>query len=293
MLSGQHPGKGDSMNDRTEFTLRDPRLLAKCGYCITYVFLFAATFKESTNLVGIFLHGLISPIITMPVGACGTVILDQTLDPTYFWLRKVTIISSKLQLFIRAMVIFCVALHTAIVIFGFGVIGVNIILLILETLERVPSSTCSKQSSICKFATDVQTYRQLQIITHVTNIVFWYVLPVLSLEVVIGAVIMGYMLIKMTGNISYVVVILEMMLNALIFGFILIAFPLGADVIKKSVDSLRILGLQGGVSYSKRQLRSCRPLKIWAGSYFYIHRGTGMMLLGLIAYYTMSSVVSI
>lgn len=77
-------------------------------------------------MIGIFLHGLISTIILTPLGTSSAVFLDQTVDPTYILFRSVTIISGRWNVFFRVIVIFSVAIHTSLVIFGFGVIGINI-----------------------------------------------------------------------------------------------------------------------------------------------------------------------
>lgn len=179
-------------------------------------------------------------------------------------------------------------LHASILIFGLGIIGVNIIVLILETLD-----TRRKRWNICKFVIGMQTYRQFHIIIQVVNTITSCFLPVFTLTIVILAVVMGHMIIKMTGSVPHSLVILEIMTTAAIVAFIMIAYPLCADVLRKSADFLRSLELQGGSMYRKRQLYSCRPLKIRAGSYFYIHDGTVAKLLELIAYYTMSSIISV
>lgn len=83
------------------------------------------------------------------------------------------------------------------------------------------------------------------------------------------------------------------MICAIIFVCVLTAFPLLADVMMKSADFIRILSFQWHCINRKRELRSCRNLKVWAGGYFFIHKGTSIALLELIAYYTMSSIISV
>lgn len=255
-----------------------------------YYFFLAATDKESSNLMGVFLHGIVSAIITTPLGACGAIAVDRKLDPTYLWFRNLTIISSRLKLILQLIVIFPMVLHASILIFGFGVIGVNIILLILEVLEREPYQN-SRHS--WKYVINMQTYLQLVIITQVMNTIIWYFLPVFTLILVVFTIVMGYMILKMAGSIPYALIILDAMLSALILWFIMLAFPVVADVMMKSADFLRNLELHGVSNYRKRQLRSCRQLKICAGSYFCIHKSTGITLLDLIAYYTMSAIISV
>lgn len=216
--------------------------------------------------------------------------MNQTLDPTYLWFRNVTIISFRLQLFFRVVLTFVILLHSCILLSGFGIVGVSIILALLETLERVASQS---ERKIGKHFVFIKTYRQLEIINQVVNIIDSYIFPIFVLILIVVAVLMGYMIVKMTGYIPYALLVLETLLSAVIYVCILVAFPLVADLLEKSVNFIRIFKLQSGSAYRKKQLRSCRPLKIWAGPYFYIHKGTGITLLGLISYYTMSSIISV
>lgn len=223
-------------------------------------------------------------------------ILRPKLDPSYFLFRNVTTISSRMKLFLR-VVIFCSSiLHACIVIFGLGIISVILILLILRTLDRQISINHKRSNfrNICEYVVSIKIYRQLQIIDQVTNHLVRYILPVVSLMLTLCAVMMGFMVIKMTGGIPFTLVFLEITSTASTLGFIQIGFSLMADVMKKSTDFIRTLQLHVGyVSYRKRQLRSCRHLKIMAGSYFCIKKSTPITLFGLIAYYTMSLVISV
>lgn len=249
--------------------------------------LFAAISEYSSTPLGIFLHGIITAIITTPLCVCSGIVLDETLDPMHLWFRNIIIISFKFQLIIRLVVTFLMVLQASMLIFGFGVIGGNVIVLIMNSMEA-PTSM-----HFCKYVVSLHSYRELEIINHVVNTIFLHFLPVFTLIMVVLAVLMGYMLIKMTSSIALALVILEIMQSAVVFGFILIGFPVLADVLEKSNDLLRNLKLQRNSPSRKRQLRSCTPLKIWVGPYFFIHNGTGINLLDLISYYTMSLVISV
>ncbi|OXA48643.1 hypothetical protein Fcan01_16529 [Folsomia candida] len=141
-----------------------------------------ATDKESSNLMGVFLHGIVSAIITTPLGACGAIAVDRKLDPTYLWFRNLTIISSRLKLILQLIVIFPMVLHASILIFGFGVIGVNIILLILETLTPLEALKRYAKLSNLLCAQRITFNRALEpSITPAANLKLttWYVLSLL------------------------------------------------------------------------------------------------------------------
>lgn len=257
--------------------------------------MFSGTSNESSNLIGVFLHGLIGSIVTTPLCACVVLILRPKLDPSYLWFRHVTFIPFGLKLFFRLIVISSTLIHTCVMVFGYAIIGVNIILFFLDTLDRITPVNLKGSNfiNIGKYVTSMRTYRQLQIINSVYNRIIWHLFPVITLIIGVVAVIMGYVVINLAGSVPYALVILGVTSIAAIFGFIQLTFPIMADMIKKSADFLMVFKLQGCSSYRKRQLRSCRHLKIWAGSYFFIHRGTRIMMLGLIADNTMSLVISV
>ncbi|OXA49730.1 hypothetical protein Fcan01_15827 [Folsomia candida] len=183
-------------------------------------------------------------------------------------------------------------IHTCIAVFGFAIIGVNLILFFLDMLDMIILSNI-KATNISNYVARMRTFRQLQIINSVYNQAIRHLFPVITLIIVVVAVIMGYVVINLTGSAPHALVINAVTLNAAIFGFIQLAFPIMADLLGKSADFIMILELQGCSNYRKRQLRSCRHLKIWAGSYFFIHKGTRVTLLELIAYYTMSLIISV
>lgn len=192
------------------------------------------------------------------------------------------------------ILLFCSSMmHCCIHIIGFVIGGVNILLIILRTLDRMTNLERSNFRKISEYVTKMGTYRQLQVTNQVINQLNGEILPVLILLIVVASVMMGFMIVKMTGRVPGMLVFLEVTLTFAILLFIEIGFPLMSDVIRKSADFIRAVKLDEGCSsYRKRQVKSCQHLKILVGSYFCIHKGTRIELLSLIAYYTMSLVIS-
>ncbi|OXA63030.1 hypothetical protein Fcan01_00928 [Folsomia candida] len=252
--------------------------------------------NESSTLPGLFFHGIISFIVMVPLGGFVVMILRPKVDPTYLWFRNVTIISCEMKLFFRLCLYCSTLLHVSVLIFGLAIIGVNIIVPILRSLERPISSNyeCRSFLNVSKYITRTRTYRQLQIITQVINQLVRHILLVGALILVLSAAMLGFMVIKMAWKIPFALVFLAVTVIGAILGFVQIGFSSMADVMRKSADFKRDLEFQGGyISYRKRQLRSLKVLKIWVGSYFFIHKGTRIELFGLIAYHTMSLVISV
>lgn len=222
-------------------------------------------------------------------------ILRPNLDPTYLLFRNVTIISCKMKLFLRIL-IFCSSLmHACMHIIKYAIVGVNVLVWFIKTLDRITTTNRRQPNfrNISEYFINMRTYRQLQIMNQVANHIIRNVLPVGTLILLLDSVMMGYMIIKMSGVVPHTVTFLEVTIFAAIVGFIQIGFSLMAELMKKSSDFIRGLKLQGLSSQRKRQMRSCQPLKIWAGSYFFIRKGTPITLFGLMAYYTMSLVISV
>lgn len=230
-----------------------------------------------------------------PLDVCVVMILRPNLDPTYLLFRNVTIISCKMKLFLRIL-IFCSSLmHACMHIIKYAIVGVNVLVWFIKTLDRITTTNRRQPNfrNISEYFINMRTYRQLQIMNQVANHIIRNVLPVGTLILLLDSVMMGYMIIKMSGVVPHTVTFLEVTIFAAIVGFIQIGFSLMAELMKKSSDFIRGLKLQGLSSQRKRQMRSCQPLKIWAGSYFFIRKGTPITLFGLMAYYTMSLVISV
>ncbi|OXA63035.1 hypothetical protein Fcan01_00927 [Folsomia candida] len=251
--------------------------------------------NESSNLAGIFFHGLISFIVKAPLVGFVVMVINPKLDPTYLWFRNVSIISCGMKLCFRILLYCSALMHISILIFGFAISGVNIIASIVRTLDRSVSVDQERGNflNISQYVISIRIYRELQILTQVINQFIRYVIPVGALIFVLLAAMLGFMVIKMAGKIPFALVFLDVTIIGAILGFIQIEFSLMADVMRKSTDFKKDLEFQGGyISYRKRQLRSLKVLKIWVGSYFFIHKGTRIKLFGLIAYYTVSLVIS-
>lgn len=253
------------------------------------MFCFPASLKGRSNIIGIFLNGMVAPVLLVPFGVAVVTFRHPNLDLSNLWFQSITSISPGVKLFFRILA-YCFSLMQACQLnFGFGIIGFIVILLILSRLERLTIYK-SKRSKISGL---IRKYRQLQIITVILNQLLTYVLPQTNLIFLVGNVMLGYLLIKMTGIVPHALIILDLITLTSVMGYIQLGFGLMADVERKSDNFLMGLQFQGDSSYRRRELKSCKELKIWAGPYFVIKKSTRIELFGLMAYYAMSCVISI
>ncbi|OXA40867.1 hypothetical protein Fcan01_24201 [Folsomia candida] len=206
---------------------------------------------------------MLIPIVSVPLGVVLLTLRDPTLDPSYLWFR-----------------------HK---IYGNGIIFFIIILLILGRLETISKGGNMRPS---KFGNHIRNHRQLQIISVIANRLVRFVLPQTILMFLVAVVMMGYMLIKMSRILHHAVIIIDVVVIIAITGYVQLGFGLIADVDKKSDKFLKGLGRDCG-KCEKRELRSCKELRVWAGSYFAMTKTTRIKLFDMMAYYTMSLVISV
>lgn len=121
----------------------------------------------------------------------------------------------------------------------------------------------------------------------------WYVSPMVILMYLVAIVAMGYMLIKMTCIVPNALIFLDIMGIATIICYIQLVFALMGNIESKSADFLKALELRGDSSCRRREVKSCKHLQAWAGSYFVMRKTTRVKIFELMVYYTMSLVISV
>lgn len=141
------------------------------------------------------------------------------------------------------------------------------------------------------FSNNFMKYRQLQIITVVTNQVMFTVFPAAMLVTLICCVSMGYLIIKLTGAVPMPLTMLAVSFLILFSVIIHVLMPLLIEVATLSFDFVTFWHLQNPSGNRRRQLKSCRLIRLSVGSFLYMSKGFRAELFSLAIYYTISLVI--
>lgn len=241
---------------------------------------------KSKEILGIFCHGLILTVLTSPFAISILVCVSPKIDPTYLLFRNVSWISPNWRMFFRILIYFFSMLHVCILDFGFGIVMVNMLESITMTLKSIQAKNSFPE--ILK----ITTYREIELVNLAFNQVLHYSLPVILLMALLCTVLMGYIVIKMTGQVPPIFTLMVLSIVISILGFIQLVLPIMADVVTYSSDFLRCFNSRKISRSLKKELASCRPLKIWMGQYRSINRYSRTKFFELGLYYTTSFVIS-
>lgn len=155
------------------------------------------------------------------------------------------------------------------------------------------SGVFTKLGKSARFPKYLLKYRQLQIITIVTNQLCSYIMPIGMCVAVVGCCVVGYFVIKLSGQVPLTLTLLSIFVLILIILAAHTLTPLGAEVTTKCEAFIMFWRLQGFSSYRKRQLKSLKPLCVRVGPFFTIKKQTRGLFLSMVLYYTATLVISV
>lgn len=135
--------------------------------------------------------------------------------------------------------------------------------------------------------------RQLAIQTTETNQVFFYVIP-FGLFVIFGvSCISVCFVVRLSASLPIVLSFYSILVVILAASVVHGLVPMFAEYKLQSEKFLCFWNAKQSSSVRTRELKSCRPLGIWAGPFFVIGKKTRTTYLELVLYYTASLVISV
>lgn len=193
---------------------------------------------------------------------------------------------------------YIIILHNTTVIMGMIIPATNSILSIKLGINFIflthPEVSNIFQKTF-KFPKHLNIYRQLQIIGTDMNHIINYALPIGQLVLFLCAVISTYLIVKLHNTVTIPLTILCGMILLGILGFIDYVFPLISAITVRSTNLLKSwkVGASPRTTLWTKQVRSCCPIRIRVGSFYYVETKTRTELLASIFYYTASLVISV
>lgn len=103
----------------------------------------------------------------------------------------------------------------------------------------------------------------------------------------------GYAVIKLVGQVPHAIIALTLITLMVDLSCSNISLPVMSSFSEMSQEILRSLKTKRWSSYVERHLRGWRPLRIYAGPFFYVKKETRTGFFGTMLYYTMSLVISV
>lgn len=143
------------------------------------------------------------------------------------------------------------------------------------------------------YVTGLKSYRQLQIVSSVINHVFSFVIPICVIFSFWGEIVMGYVLLKLTGIFPHNVILVVALGSVVVSGLAHWLMPEMADLVVNSIEFVRYWRLRISSKCAKRQLRSCRQLRMEVGQFYYFRQESRSVFFANLVYYTMSLVISV
>jgi hypothetical protein len=162
----------------------------------------------------------------------------------------------------------------------------------INIISRI-GNILTKLGRTARFPEYFQKFRQLQIIVGVQNQVLEFILPVALFVVIGGCCCTGFLVIRLSSHIPVTLTVLAIFVFCLIISATHILIPLGASVTLKSEAFLRFWKLQCFSPYRKKQLRSCKNLRISVGLFFYIKKKARGIFLSIVLYHMIVLVISV
>lgn len=241
-------------------------------------------------MVGLFLHLLLVYPFLITCTIASVPLLKNDIDPTYFWFRNYASIPPTMGLCLRLIIVTVACFHGSFVFvdaFISMVAAARAILLCLKTTASPgPGKSVSFSGSLLK-------YRQLSVVTTVTNQGFYYILPTGLFVVLVVCCVSAYFVIKLSSHVPLVLSLFSVFLVVLVVVFAHVVIPMLADVTVQARNSVFYWKRKACSGHRKRQLRSVRALGLWAGPFFALDTHTRGTYLELVMYNSISLVMSI
>lgn len=224
------------------------------------------------KLIGLILNFLMIPsIIGAPIGASVFPLLVDNVDPTYFWFRDISFFSNhrRLTIILRVVIIYLTFLHGNVILNVTVITCGNIALMFYACLETL--TRCGRNH---KFGTKLHTYRQLQILMTITNHTLQHLMAFGLLVAFIGFVIMGYVVVKLFHVMPIAMTLFLSVISVLCFVAIVdTMLPIAIRGTLLSGEFIRKWGMQSLRRWERKELKSCRILRLRVGSYTTLTKG--------------------
>ncbi|OXA40914.1 hypothetical protein Fcan01_24359 [Folsomia candida] len=219
------------------------------------------------------------------------------MDPSYLWFRPVTLQSPKSKIFCRILILFPTTFHASLIMFGAVIIIINMMLSLINNLQkltvRAKINNASKIRDIADYISCMRTYRQLQLLNFHTNEFLYYIFPVTLLAQFFVVTLSVYAAIKLVGLVPHAFILMAVTMLCVDLSVSNISLPVMSSFQEMLLEFLRSFQAQGWSTYTARHLKGCRPLKICLGPFLYVQRETRTEFFALMAYYTISLVISV
>lgn len=194
----------------------------------------------------------------------------------------------------RILIIFPATLHGCMMIFGCANVLTNVTLTLNTVLKKgTIQNSWKKFQNISKYMKSFIKYRQLQVLNKVVNEVFYYIIPIGLVLPFLCVVVMGYIAIKMADTMPHAVTFIMVSVTVAILGLGHWVLPLIADVTVNSENFVRGWKLQRFSQHSRKQLASCRPLKICCGPFAHVDKTLRVYFFSGLFDCTISLVISL
>lgn len=246
------------------------------------------TSEPSFKRVGLFLHGFLVILLTSPLALSTLPLSGHNIDPTYLYVRNVSFFSPHWKMMLRITAIFLSTFHTTIVLFSCALEIANAIITLNISLKLIINSNLNPH-----YVASMKRYRQLQIINSIFNHVFDYVISIGLLISSVCGIIMGYILIKLTGTVPHNIIFAATSVTCMMLGLADWLVPMMAELDSNSREFVRSWKLKRFSAYAKKQLRSCRQLNVNVGEFFNMTKESRTEVYERVIYYMMSLVISV
>lgn len=271
---------------------------------MNYTYFFFTKGNGESKFLGLLLHAMIPAPFGTAIIFSSIPILLPNVDPSYFLFQNLSTFSPSLALIFRVFIISTTTFHGSIIIYTSVINTTNIILTIHNCLkvmtDRKPLETSTEFNTsrisekfygIVRFPRNFSKYRQLQAMVTIINHITFATLPFSMLVALVCCVGFGYILVKLSCTVPILVTIMAIFFLTLFIGIIHALFPVIVEVAVKSEKFLEISKLQNVSKYRKKQLQSCRLLKMSIGPFCSATKGIRIQCLSFALYHTVQLII--
>lgn len=227
--------------------------------------------------------------------------LLENVDPTYFIFRNVKILSAPWILVFRIISIFSPLLHSSVILVSGVIILTNVLIITISAITSMINDKKTKKlgrikvfqkiQNMVQFLQYISKYRQIQLVICVMNDVCYFVFPLVLLLPLIAVVGTGYILVKLTRFIPFPIIFVSAVFGVCCIAGLHMIMPLLAEITTRSQEFVRHWELRGVTDYRVKSLKSCGPIRVAMGPFFYVNKWTRSTFLSLMVYYTVSVII--
>lgn len=252
-------------------------------------------------IIGLYLNGVVPAFLGFPIALSAVPIFLNGIEPTYHLFTNFSPRTPYLKLALRVGLTFLVCLHSAIIVFTTSIMLCNAVIVFLGSVHSIanikgkiqpPSNFFSRIVLQSRFLKRLSIYRQLQILVSLTNQFIYYSIPMSMFSLFVLVIILGYVIIKLTGQVPLTLTLVAISDVAMIVAMAQFVFPLMADIYCKSISFVDVWKEMNVCKVNVKQLISCKPFGIKVGPFYYIRKSSRVEFLTSMLYYTVSMVIS-